>query len=417
MANFSRRDILRLSAAGVTGTCVSGWMNVLAARAAQTRVRHKSCILLYMDGGPTHMDTFDLKPGHANGGPFREIQTSAPGIRISEHLPKLATVMNHGAIIRGMSTGDGNHGTAKYTLHTGYKRSAAGGLTYPSIGSIVSAEIAPQDAPMPNFVTVGSSAHGAGFLGPRHEPLNVRDPLRGVENLLPAVGRDQFGRRVGLLEEMEQAFQRTYEDGASSAHRTTYQRAVSLVQGSGSRAFDISQEPANVRTAYGNTPFGNGCLLARRLIEAGVSFVEVSMGGWDTHGNNFNAVRDLSRQLDPGMSQLVIDLRDRGLLDTTLIVWMGDFGRTPRINGGNGRDHWPNSWSSVLLGGGMRGGQVVGRTDASGSTVVERPVPAIDLMATICLLLGIDPGKMNQTPIGRPIRIVDRAAVPMRELL
>jgi hypothetical protein len=419
--DLSRRDLLKLSAAGVLTGSLSGWLEVLAARATEAGARHKACILLWMDGGPSHKDTFDLKPGTAQGGPFRPIATSAPGVQISEHFPRLARLMHHGAIIRSMSTGEGAHGRARYYLHTGY-REGVGGLSYPSLGAIASAEIGRQDSPLPNFVCVNgrSNGVGAGFLGPRHQPLVVTDPNRGVESLRPLVGEGQFQNRVGLLEEMEQGFLRTHPGGVGSAHRTTYQRAVSLIRDRGAQAFDIAREPAASRSAYGTGRFAEGCLLARRLVEAGVPFVEVNLGGWDTHQNNFNRVRALSAQVDPAISALVTDLRQRGLLDSTLVVWMGEFGRTPRINRRGaqpGRDHYPRAWSTVLLGGGIRGGQVVGRTDAEGAAVTERPVSAIDFLATVCRVLSIDYTKMNQTPVGRPIRIVERGANPIRELI
>jgi hypothetical protein len=419
--DLSRRDLLKLSAAGVLTGSLSGWLQVLAARAAEAGARHKSCILLWMDGGPSHKDTFDLKPGTAQGGPFRAIPTNVPGIQISEHFPRVAQLMNHGAIIRSMSTGEGAHGRARYYLHTGY-REGVGGLSYPSLGAIASAEIGRPDNPLPNFVCVNGRTYGvgSGFLGPRHQPLVVTDPARGVENLRPLVAGTQFDGRVGLLEEMEQGFFRDRPSAVGTAHHATYQRAVGLMHDGGAQAFDIAREPAATRTAYGNSRFGHSCLVARRLVEAGVSFVEVNLGGWDTHQDNFNRVRQLSTQVDPAMSSLITDLRQRGLLDSTLVIWMGEFGRTPRINNRGarpGRDHYPRAWSTALFGGGLRGGQVVGRTDAEGATVTERPVSAIDFLATVCRILGIDHTKMTPTPSGRPVRIVDRGANPIRALV
>ena len=416
---LSRRDALKLAAAGVTGVSLSGWMGVLAGRAAATQAKHKSCILLWMDGGPSHKDTFDLKPGTANAGEFKPIPTAVPGIQISEHFPKFARLMDHAAVLRGMSTGEGAHGRAKYYLHTGYKE-GQGGLTYPSLGAIVAAELGRPQAPLPNFVSVGNRSFGPGFLGARHQPLIVTDPVRGVENLKSPAAADHFRGRVGLLEEMEQAFYRDYKAGAGADHRTTYRRAVTLMQSREAKAFDLALEPAASRAAYGGTRFGDGCLLARRLVEAGVSFVEVTLGGWDTHQNNFDRVKTLSQQVDPAMSALVTDLRQRGLLDSTLVIWMGEFGRTPRINKRGakpGRDHYPRAWSTVLAGGGLKGGQAVGKTDKEGATVVERPTSALDFLATVCQLLGINYNKQNQTPIGRPIRIVDKGARPIAELL
>jgi len=390
----------------------------LAARASETRQRTKSCILLWMDGGPSHKDTFDLRPGTDNGGPYQAIDTNVPGIRISEHLPQLASVMNHAAVIRSMSTAEGAHPRAKYNMHTGY-REGQGGVSYPSIGAIAAKEIGNSESPLPNFVSIGNRSYGSGFLGPRHQPLVVVDPNRGVENLRSAVQTTQFNSRLGLLDELESNFHRTHQEGLGIAHRTTVQRAVTLMRDQGAAAFDLTREPSASRSAYGTGRFADSCVLARRLVEAGITFVEVTLGGWDTHQNNFERVRTLSQQVDAGMTQLIKDLHDRGLLDTTLVIWMGEFGRTPRINARGpspGRDHYPRAWSSVMFGGGIRGGQVIGRTDAEAATVVERPVNALDFMATVCRALGIDYNKQNNTPNGRPIRIVDRGANVINQL-
>ncbi len=418
--NFSRRDFLRLSSAGVMATSLSGWMNVLATRAAETGVKsHKSCVLLWMDGGPSHKDTFDLKPGTGDAGDFKPINTSVPGIQISEHFPKLAKLMDHGAIIRGMSTGEGAHARAKYNMHTGY-REGQGGLVYPSLGSIVSAELGDPKLPMPNFVSIGARSFGSGFLGPRYQPLTVANAAKGVENLKAAVADGEFNDRIGLLEEMEAGFYKDYKASSIEAHQTTYQRAVDMMKSREIKAFDLSQEPEKVRADFGNDPFGQGCLLARRLLDVGVRFVEVSLGGWDTHQDNFDRVKTLSSKVDPAMSALISDLKSRGMLDDTLIIWMGEFGRTPKINHKGakpGRDHYPRAWSTVLFGGGIKAGQVIGKTDQEGGTVEERKVSTIDFMATVCSILGIDFNKVNKTPIGRPIRIVDKGANPVKELL
>jgi hypothetical protein len=416
--DLSRRDFFKLSAAGVLATSTSGWLDILAARAAATGVKHKACILLWMDGGPSHKDTFDLKPGTAHAGEFRPIATSVAGIQISEHFPKLARLMHHGAILRGMSTGEGSHGRAKYYLHTGYKE-GVGGLVYPSLGALVSKELGRPEYPLPNFVAIGKRSYGSGFLGPRHQPLNVLDPKRGVENLKPLVNARQFDQRVGLLEEMEQGFFKNYKASSIKDHKTAYVRAVELMRSREARAFDLSREPDSARAPYGTSKFGEGCLLARRLVETGVSFVEVTLNGWDTHQNNFARVKQLSGQVDPAMSALVTDLKKRGLLDSTLIIWMGEFGRTPRINQRGakpGRDHYPRAWSTVLLGGGIKGGKVIGKTDKEGASVVQRPISTLDFMATVCKVLGIDYHKTNISPGGRPIRLVDKGAKPIEEL-
>jgi hypothetical protein len=397
---------------------MSGWLGSLATHAAETKTKTKSCIVLWMEGGATHKDTFDLKPGTKDGGEFKPIKTSVPGIEISEHLPNIAKWMNHAALIRSMSTGEGAHGRARYYLHTGYKE-GVGGIVHPALGSIVSSELGRAESPMPNYVSIFRGAYGAGFLGARHQPLIIGDPKRGVENLRPNVADGQFDGRVGILQEMESAFHRDYKAGSASDHQTNYSRAVALMKSKEVKAFDLSLEPSESAAKYGTGNFGQGCLLARRLVEAGVPFAEVTLGGWDTHADNFDRVKNLSGQIDGPIATLLSDLKERGLLDTTLVVWMGDFGRTPKINARGtkpGRDHYPRAWSTVLFGGGIKAGQVIGKTDAEGAVVTERPVSTLDFMATLCKVLGINYNKQNNTPNGRPIRLVDKGANPIEQL-
>jgi Protein of unknown function (DUF1501) len=419
----SRRDFLKLTAAGVFGASYSGWMNVLAARAGETpaspNAKAKRCILLWMDGGPSHKDTLDLKPGSKGAGQFQPIKTSAPGIEISEHLPSVAKLMDHAAILRGMSTAEGAHPRAKFNLHTGY-REGQGGIAFPSIGSIVSCELGRRDFPMPNYVSIGNRSFGSGFLGPKHQPLIVTDPARGVQNLSPLVANRQFDNRVSLLQELEEAFYHDYQADSINDHKTTYARAVSMMQSKEAKAFDISAEKSDTRSAYGANRFGEGCLMARRLIDVGIPFVEVNLGGWDTHQDNFDRVKTLSGTVDKSLSALVTDLKDRGLLDSTLVIWMGEFGRTPHINQRGakpGRDHYPRAWSLMMFGGGVKGGTVHGRTDKEGATVEEGKTDAKDFLATVCELMGIDYTKENETPTKRPIRIVDKPGKPVKAVI
>ena len=423
MLSADRRRFLHMSAAGVGTLAASGWMRVLADNARPNTPpgkKHKSCILLWMDGGPSHKDTFDLKPDSKGAGEFKPIRTAADGIEISEHLPKVAGVMNHGVVVRGMSTPEGAHPRAKYHLHTGY-REGQGGLVYPSLGAIAAKEIGDPSAALPNFVSIGNRSYGAGFLGSKYQPLVVQDPARGVEDLKSAVSEQKFNARAGLLEQMEKAFYHEYQAGAAVAHQTTVERAVKLMRSKEAKAFDLASEPAKVREAYGGGRFGDGVLMARRLVEIGVPFVEVSLGGWDTHNDNFTRVKSLSGQVDAALSALVSDLKDRGLLDSTLVVWMGEFGRTPNINTRGdkpGRDHYPKAWSLALFGGGVKGGRVVGKTDKEGATVVDRPVGTGDFLATVCEVIDIDHTKENESGNGRPIRIVDKGNKPFtKEIL
>ncbi len=416
--NLSRRDLLRLSAVGAATASLSGWLNVVAAHAAKTGAKTRSCIVLWMDGGPSQKETFDMKPGTKDAGEFSPIASSVPGIQVSEHLPKVAKWMHEGVIVRSMTTGEGAHDRARYHLHTGYKE-GVGGIVHPALGALVSAEIGKPDSPMPNFVSVVRGNYGAGFLGARHQPLIVGDPSKGVENLKAGSSQAQFDGRVGLLEEMESAFHRDYKAGAAQDHRTNYQRAVTLMKSKDAKAFDLSQEPASSREKYGQGKFAQGCLLARRLVEVGVPFIEVTLAGWDTHQDNFAKVKALSGQFDTPLAALLADLKDRGLLETTLVVWMGEFGRTPWINQRGakpGRDHYPKAWSLVMFGGGIKAGQVIGKTDAEGANITERPVSCIDFMATVCQVLGINYARNNMTPNARPIRIVDKGARPIEQL-
>jgi hypothetical protein len=445
---WTRRDWLRM-AAGVSFCSASGWIEALAADTRRHPQRKRSCILLWMPGGPSQLDTFDPKPGHANGGPFKAIATSAPGVQISEHLPKLARHMDRAAVVRSMFTKEGDHNRATTLMRTGYL--PQGPIRYPSFGSLFSKELMEPASEMPAFVSIAPSnffATGPGFLGPQFAPMvvgNGRDagaavqqtsqqmsqmsqpefgpPLR-VENLDSPAGvtTTHAEARLGLLKDLDRDFLAQRPGVPVTSHLSAYERAVRLMRAKGSEAFDLDEEPRELRLKYGRNQFGQGCLLARRLIERGVPFVEVSLSNgqpaaWDTHIDNFKAIAGLSESLDAGWSALVEDLRDRGMLETTLIVWMGEFGRTPKINPNNGRDHFPLAWSTVLMGGGIRGGQTIGKTAADGMSVVERPVGVGDFLATICGGLGIDPYKQNVSNVGRPIRIVDPKSSPIKEAL
>jgi len=433
----SRRDFFRLGAVGALGTSMSGWFPAFAAEASKDPQRKRSCILLWMNGGPATIDLWDLKPGHTNGGPFTEIQTSAPGLKIGQHLPNLARHGEHLAVLRGMSTKEGDHARGTYLMRTG--NLPQGAIQFPTLGSLISKEMGDPSAELPNFVSIspfrffGAGAFGPGFLGPQYAPLivgennNFGPPQAGdnadrvlkVQDLeRPSdVGKEQAEARYNLLQDLEHSFASERPNLVAKSHQLAYDRAVRLMQSVGAKAFDLTQEPPRVRDAYGRNLFGQGCLLARRLVERGVPFVEVTLGGWDTHSDNFNAVQRQCNVLDPAWATLMGDLKERGLLETTTIIWMGEFGRTPRINQGRGRDHFPNAWSTVLAGGGIQGGQAVGKTSADGTTVEERPTPTIDLLATLCAALGIDHTKTNDSNVGRPIRIVEKSAKIVREVV
>ena len=424
---ISRRAALKLGAAGVS----SAWLPMLAASAAGNPDRKRSCIVLWMSGGPTQTDTFDPKPGHKNAGPLQAIETAAAGVRVGEHLPLVAKQMKHLAVVRSMQTKEGDHGRATAHLRTG--NLPQGAIEFPVFGSLVAKEKARAEADLPGYVSItprgfGGAALSAGFLGPQFAPLVVGgegDMYSGdtgamrVENLgLPAsISQKRADERRGLLDDLEGDFLASRPGVATASHQSAYQRAARLMNESAAKAFELGDEDDKLRDRYGRNRFGQGCLLARRLVERGVPFVEVSLGGWDTHDNNFNQVKNLCGTLDPAWATLMADLKDRGLLETTTVVWMGEFGRTPGINPRNGRDHFPSAWSVVLGGGGIRGGQAVGKTTKDGMTVEERPVAVTDLLATVSLAIGIDPAKQNMSNVNRPIRIVDQAAKPLKEVL
>jgi hypothetical protein len=436
----SRRQFLRATGLGLVGAGLSGWLDVLAEQRADEMPRGRHCILLWMNGGPSQIDTFDMKPDHAHGGLFKPIATSAAGLQFSEHLPKLATQAQHLAVIRSLSTKEGDHGRGTFLMRTGHQ--PGGPVDYPTLGSLLSKELGDESAELPNYVSISPfqvfnpAAFSPGFLGPRYAAATVGDsdgrPAQAagtfaslkLENLqLPrGVDAPQSERRMQLWNTLEQGFVASRPGGSASAHRLVYERAVRLMRSQAASAFDLEQEPTAVREAYGRGRFGQGCLLARRLVERGVPFVDVTLGGfeadstgWDTHQNNFTAVKGLSGQLDAGWGKLIEELSARGLLETTTIIWMGEFGRTPKINAQGGRDHFPNAWSAVLAGGGIRGGQAYGSTSPDGMSVADKAVSTGDVLATLCAALGIDPAKQNTNDLGRPIKIAD--GKPIAEIL
>src|SRR5262245_20986417 len=423
--DFSRRDFVRISLASAFGAVAFPWLPTLAAADKQPG---KACIVLWMSGGPSQTDTWDLKPDHKNGGPSKETATAVPGLRISEHLPKLAAAAKDLGILRSMTTKEGEHARATQLLHTGQLPSEV--VAYPAIGSLFAKELGDPDHDLPSYVTVspggpGGNNFGAGFLGPQYAPMavsGISDNPNARANLTidylkpdrPVAATDQDVRRQ-LLSDLQGDFEKRYGGSATAAHAAAYRKAQRMIDTEARGAFRLEEETAKLREAYGRNRFGQGCLLARRLVERGVSFVEVTLEGGDTHTNNFEAVKTLSETLDPAFSTLIADLKDRGMLANTLVVWMGEFGRTPIINKTAGRDHFPVAWSTVLAGGGVKGGQAVGSTGKDGMAVAERPVGVGDFLATVFTAAGVDPNKENFID-GRPIRLV-KAGTAIAELV
>jgi hypothetical protein len=432
---------MKLASAGVVSCSMSRWFEALANDTVKNPQRKRSVILLWMVGGPSQMDTFDLKPGHANGGPYKEISTNVPGIKIGEHLPKMAQHMDKMALIRSMSTKEMDHERATFYLRTGYQ--PQGPVLYPPLGSLVANELGDPEAALPSFISIAPytflspAAFGSGFLGPQYAPLivgsgnafrqssNYEQALKVQDLVRPSEVNDaEADARLELLKGMQKDFGISHPGVIAHSNQTAYERAVRLMRTSAAKAFDLHEEKDSLRDAYGRNLFGQGCLLARRLVERGVNFVEVSLNdvpgaqnGWDTHLQNFEHVRRLCDVLDPAWSTLLADLKDHGLLDTTLVIWMGEFGRTPRINRERGRDHFSDAWTTVLAGGGIKGGQVYGKTTPDGNKVAENLVSVPNFMATIVKALGIDPTKQNMSNVGRPIRLADAGSKPIQEVL
>jgi uncharacterized protein (DUF1501 family) len=389
----------------------------MRSNAAVLKKRHKAAILLWMGGGPSTIDMWDLKPGAPTAGPFKPIGTSGSE-QICEHMPLVAKQMHHLAIVRSMSTKEADHNRGRYYLHTGYVPNPS--IEHPGYGSVISHMLAEQTSKLeleiPPFVAIGGSSVGPGFLGMSHAPFVVNSDGR-IRNLPEPNARKgldaaRSGRRMRLLEAMETSFVKQQRGQSAADHAQILEKTRALMTSKQMEAFKVDQESEAVREVYGKTSFGRGCLMARRLVEQGVPFVEVDMGGWDTHANNFRTLADTKLpELDKAMAALVADLDRRELLADTAIIWMGEFGRTPRINSNAGRDHWARSWSIVLGGAGMKGGIAVGRTSADGAEVDGTSYTSQDVMATVCKSLGISLETTFTSRSGRPMKIANRGRV------
>jgi uncharacterized protein (DUF1501 family) len=425
-SEVSRRDLFRLTAAGLVAASPSGWLLPRVAFAAEGKAtRSRACIMLHMQGGVSQHHTFTVPEYKAEN---QQIATAVAGVRVCEYFPKLAARMGDICLIRGMSTGNSVHERARILMHTGYNPN--GTVAYPSIGNVASVELGLPDAELPNFVSVyaGSDGLGSGplhrsvpaYLGARHAPVPVNDPARGIENLKTAVGLEVFDDAAKLLDEFETKGQATRPSAAAAAHQANYRKALQLLHSDKMKAFDLESEPAATRDPYGKTQFGKSLLLARRLIEAGVPFVEVTLDGWDDHGGAAGKIKRRAEYLDPTVAYLLEDLKQRGLLETTLVVFMSEFGRTPQLrdSGYNqtlGAGHYANAWTTWLAGGGVQGGRVIGKVDAKGGEVTDRPVNAQDFLATICHALQIDHRKEYRSREGRPMTFLGKSAKPVAE--
>ncbi len=408
---LSRRHFMsHLAAYTSIGLAANTLTTELRARAPELKRKHKSAILLWMGGGPSTIDLWDLKPGTDAGGPFKPIATTGE-VQICEHLPRIAKVMNHLAIVRSMSTREADHGRGRYYLHTGYVPNPD--IAYPSYGAVVGHEMSAltKELEIPPFVSIGGSSEGPGFLGMAYAPFVV-DNNGQIRHLRSKASEDHRFARMQMLDAVERNFINQRRGLAASDHQKILEKTSTLISSAQMTAFQIDKEDAAVRERYGRMDFGNGCLMARRLVEAGVPFVEVDFGGWDHHQNIFKTLQDDKLpQMDQAMSALIEDLVERNLLADTVVLWMGEFGRTPRINANVGRDHWARAWSVVAAGGRIQGGRAIGETNSNGTAVTSEPYSAQDLMATVLHALDIPLDKSYTSNNGRPLKIANSGRV------
>ncbi len=427
----TRRHFLQVGGLAALGLTLPGFLKARALAGPDHKGKGINCILMWMQGGPSHIDTLDPKPEAPAEirGEFGVIDTNLPGVKLCEHLPKLARQLDKFSIIRGCDPKNGSHGVADYMMMTGHRLNPS--LVYPCYGSVISKERGYHNGLFP-FVQLGRNidrrfnAGVGGLLGDEFNPFEVTEdpsqPNFRVRDLSLAGGVDpsRLSRRQAMLSRLD-TFQQTVEADASGsvqARDAFYEKAFGLITSpTAKRAFDLSQEADKLRDDYGRNSYGQSCLLARRLIEAGVHFVTVTDGGWDTHQNNFRSLKDrLLPRIDQGYSALLRDLHARGMLQNTLVVWMGDFGRTPKVNSSAGRDHWSTASVVCMGGGGAKTGEIVGRTNPLAEIVVDSPVTPADLAATIYHCLGVPLHTWYRSHDGRPIELVPEGK-PVRQLV
>jgi hypothetical protein len=375
--------------------------------------RAKSVIYLYMSGGMSHLDTFDTKPGAETQGPVESLDTSADDIQVSEYFPNLAKQMHHVAVVNSLNSTQGAHQQGRYFMHTGY--ALRGTIRHPDMGAWSAYHLGKLNKGLPSNVKIGgnSSGLGGGFLESKYAALPIGDPEAGLQNssLPKGVDESRFRRRMQRLKKMNNGFAKTFDTKESRAFAAMYDEAVSLMKSKDLETFDLTQEDDAMRDRYGRNSFGQGCLLARRMVENGVRFVEVDNNGWDTHGDNFERVKNKGAVLDKALAALLADLSSRGLLDSTLVVLATEFGRTPTIQTDRnmGRNHYPQAFSCLLAGGGIQGGMRYGMTDEEGREVIDNMVTVPEFNATIGYAMGIDMKKKVMSPSLRPFTFADDA--------
>ena len=413
--HLSRRALLKGTLGTAAGGVVMNWggLTDTAAYAETARKQQKHCILLWMNGGASQFETFDMKVGRPTGGLFRPINTNLPGVEVCELMPKIAQQMDKLAVIRSMRTSEVDHPGGIYLMHTGYRPSA--NVRFPEVGSIVAKYQGREGSDLPNFIKVSSQGDaGAGFLGPKYHPFAI-----GSEGGLPPFSTsgmkpEDEARRHELRSFVEDRFLKDRNSETARMHRESYEAARRLQ--SARQAFDISGEWEKNRELYGDSAFGRRCLLARKLVESGVAFIEVGQSSYDSHADNFGWHKGLVPPMEHAWAGLLVDLQQRGLLDKTLVIWAGEIGRTPKINNRAGRDHYVRCWSTALAGCGIKGGVVYGASDQDGVEVKDNPVTEGDFFATIYHALSIDPKQENLAGV-RPVPLAPFGSKVVNDLL
>jgi hypothetical protein len=415
LPTLDRRDLLRWA----TGLGMSFALPALDLHAAARRgvERPRSLITLWLSGGPSQLETWDPHPGTKIGGPTKAIATSIPEVQIASSFPKLAEQLHHLSVIRSLVSKEGDHDRATYLVKTGFRLDPT--LRHPSVGAIVAHALPNEQLEIPPVISLGYDNHlsRGGFLGGKYDALRVHEPGSPGEDMNAWLAEPRQQRRLSNLDVVAQAFARGRKVVVDrTMHAQNLDAALKMMTSDQLKALGLEDESDTTRAAYGDSNFGRGCLVARRLIEQGVRAVEVTLQNFDTHDRNFSQHSDLSAILDPAFAALLTDLHDRDLLQSTVVLCLGEFGRTPQINGADGRDHWPHGFSCLVGGGGLRSGVLLGATDPDGKKEVpENPIPVPDLYATVLKGMGIDPTHQVDTSIGRPIRYSD--GTPIKSLL
>ncbi len=415
LSELSRRQFAARAASAALGVGLLPVDRLFAAgagasKAVNPNVRAKNVIYLYMAGGMSHLDTFDPKPGHEVMGATGTVASKVDGYHVGEGLKRTAALMDRFAVVHSLNSTQGAHEQGNYFMHTSY--TLRGTIRHPAMGAWLVHFSGKGNDTLPGSVVMGEGSRhpGAGFFESKFSPLMLNQPDGGLQNSKrkDSVTEEAFNRRLEMARHLDQPFHDTYQHKNVRAYRDLYDEALTLMKSEDLKAFDLSAEPAATRERFGNDDFGQGCLLARRLVQHGVRFVEVSLGKWDTHVNNFVEVPERCDILDRGLSALIQDLEANGMLADTLVVLASEFGRTPKINGNEGRDHYPKAFTALLAGGGIKGGTIYGKTDETGAEVAENKVSIPDFNATIGYALGLPLDQIVFSPSKRPFTLADK---------